>query len=153
MLVAIPFFILLFVIAVVDLLTKKIPNYLVLFGLFYALGVAFYSVGPVSFIYSIFGFMLGLIIFSIPYVKGLIGAGDVKLASLSGSFLGPFLLLDSILYASIIGGGITVIYLIYKGVLHRSISDLLRLEGGVRIPYGYAISLGTFLSYFKPNLL
>ena len=154
MLVVLPLLFLLLIIAIVDLLTRHIPNYLISAGLIYSFVIALFSIGPINVLNAILGLLLGVLIFIFPYGKGLIGAGDVKLIGLVGSFMGPALVLDSILYAAIIGGIFTVFYLLDKKALKNSLTGLLKLDfSGARIPYAYAISLGTFLTFLNPTFL
>ena len=151
---ATPFFAWLLVVSVADLLSQRISNYMILFGAAYCLGIAWFSVGPISFGASLLGAIVGFAVFIWPYAKGLIGAGDVKLIGVVGLFMGPILTLSSILYASVIGGICAALYLISKGLLHKTVGNVMRLGiGGARIPYAFAISLGALWAFLNPNFL
>ena len=139
---------------VCDLMTRRIPNALLLLGLFFALLLAYVNGGISLLLTSVLGSGVGFLSLIYPYSKSLIGAGDVKLMAVVGAFLGPYLTLLTILYASIFGGLIIALYLAYKGLLMQSVSRLFQLNfSSLRIPYAFAISLGACLALLNPNYL
>jgi prepilin peptidase CpaA len=152
--VATPFFSWLLVVSIADLLSRRISNYWIVVGAVYCFGIALISAGPVGLSGAVLGALVGMGIFILPYIKGLLGAGDVKLIGVVGLFMGPALTISSILYASIIGGILALIYLASQGLLKKTFGNLLKFgTGGVRIPYAVAISLGALLAFLNPNFL
>ena len=154
MLASIPFFVLLGVVTIVDSLTKLIPNYLVIIGLVYGLSLAFFQLGQVSFINSVLGVIVGGVLLIIPYAKSYIGAGDVKLMAMVGSYLGPYLTLEAVLYAAVVGGAVAACYLIYDRLSKKSTHKTVAAESRkAHLPYAFAISLGAIFALLKPNFL
>ena len=137
-----------------DFATKRISNYLILLGLSTGLLLSYFNDGLSGLVSSILGALIGLLIFIYPYAKSLIGAGDVKLMAVAGSFLGPHLVVMAALYASTIGGLVVLVYLLYSGLLFDSLNKVSRFHfSSHRIPYAFAISTGACLALLNPNLL
>ena len=154
MLSSIPFFVLLGVVTVVDSLTKLIPNYLVILGLAYGLFLALFKLGQISFIDSMLGMGLGGALLILPYAKSYIGAGDVKLMVMVGSFLGPYSTLLAVLYTAVVGGVAVACYLIYDYFNQKRAFKLVEsAPRKAHLPYAFAISLGAIFAFLKPNLL
>lgn len=152
--VTFPFLAVMSLATVLDFATKRISNYLVLLGLSIGLLLSYLNGGVSGLASSAFGALVGLLIFILPYTKSLMGAGDVKLMAVAGSFLGPYLVLMAALYASIIGGLLVLSYLLYKGLLLDSLNRAFRFHfSSNRIPYAFAISLGACLALLNPTLL
>lgn len=103
---------LLSVAAMLDLFYAKIPNWIILSGLISALIIPLYSVG-VSGIGKYFaGMMIPLLTGVIVFEFGVLGAGDIKLFSVIGAFLGVRGVLGSFCAAVLIGaieGGFKII--------------------------------------------
>ena len=82
-----------------DVLTRRIPNWLVLSGMLMGLalnsilpsGAGFFSdpSGAIGFLLALEGAALGLAMLLPLYAFGAMGAGDVKLMAMVGAFLGP----------------------------------------------------------------
>lgn len=127
---------LLIVAAVYDLHGRRIPNPLVLFGVVSVVVLAGFS-GSRGMFWSAAGLATGLAIFYPVYAAGWLGAGDVKLISLVGGFVGLQQLLPVILFITLAGGLLTMTYL------------LLSRAGWVRgeVPYAVAILMGV-LAHF-----
>jgi len=77
--------------AIIDLRSHRIPNWLSLGGTLLALGLylALLGVGRDGLLTGLGGCAVGLVIFLPFYIKGGMGAGDVKLMAMAGTFLGP----------------------------------------------------------------
>ncbi len=149
-----PFLAVMSLATILDFATKRISNYLILLGLSAGLALSYINAGPTGLLDSAYGALLGLFLFIYPYIKSLMGAGDVKLMAVAGSFLGPYSVLMAALYASIIGGLLVLAYLIYKGLLFDSLNRAFRFKfSSNRIPYAFAISLGACLALINPTLL
>jgi prepilin peptidase CpaA len=152
--VTFPFLAVMSLATLLDFATRRISNYLILFGLSLGLFLAYINGGLSALASSTLGAIIGLLVFIYPYSKSLMGAGDVKLMAVAGAFLGPNAILLTALYASIIGGLSVLIYLLYKGVLTESASRAFRLRfSATRIPYAFAISLGACLALFNSTHL
>jgi prepilin peptidase CpaA len=65
-------------------------------------------------IFSLYGFIVGLAIFFIPFALGLMGAGDVKLMAAIGALKGWKFTALSTLFSAIAGIIVVFFYLIYR---------------------------------------
>ena len=154
-----------------DIFVKKIPNWLILFGL--AGGLALNGLHGLSQLCnSLLGFVLGIAIFFIPFAMGWVGAGDVKYLGVVGSLLG-FQWIPRVLFYSTLAGGLLVVgFVLYNrisfGILtfvtnawrdcKLAIISLGRMlphdigtrasKGSHTIPWGVAIGAGTVLAYY-----
>ena len=147
-----PFLVILLLAAFLDLLTHKVPNILILPSLLLAFLLAYMNGGSGLLLNSILGACVGFLVLLYPYSKSLIGAGDVKLMAVVGAFLGPKLVLLAVLYTSVFGGLIVLIYLTYQGLLAQSFHRALSLQfSSTRIPYACAISAGSGFTLFNMN--
>ncbi len=90
---AFPFLLVMSLATISDFATKRISNYLILLGLSVGLLMAYINGGIGALGGSLLGMIVGLLVFIYPYMKLFIGAGDVKLMMVSGSFLGPYFVL------------------------------------------------------------
>lgn len=95
--------------AVVDLYTRRVPNWLTL-GVT-ALGVALAAVDltGLSIAGALGGFALGLTLMLPGHLIGATGAGDVKLFAALGSLLGPSRTGSAFVYTALAGGVLAVI--------------------------------------------
>lgn len=154
-----------------DIFVKRIPNWLILLGL--GGGLLLNGLRGLPHLYnSLIGFVLGIVLFFLPFAMGWVGAGDVKYVGVVGSLLG-FQWLPRVLFYSALAGGLLAIgFVIYNrvslGVLgfvrsawldcKLAIVSLGRLlpgtidartsKGSQAIPWGVAIGAGTILAYY-----
>jgi Flp pilus assembly protein protease CpaA len=154
-----------------DIFVKRIPNWLILFGLGGGLLLnALYGLS--QFYNSLLGFVLGIAIFLIPFAMGWVGAGDVKYLGVVGSLLG-FQSLPRVLFYSALAGGVLAISFVLYNRINLSISNfvadawldcklailslgrMLPQDIGARasrgshaVPLGVAIGAGTILAYY-----
>lgn len=151
-----------------DLTVRRIPNWLILFGL--GAGLIFNLYGGTSqFIYSIFGFFIGVGMFIVPFSLGWMGAGDVKYSGVIGAMLGVKLLPRVLFYASVVAGIIAIgsvlvgrcrlgflkttwyeckiAVLSFGQVLPDAVSVRVS-KGANALPWGVALGAGTILAYF-----
>ena len=155
-----------------DLCVRRIPNWLILFGLGSGLILNLYR-GLDQFAYSLLGFVVGIVIFVIPFSLGWIGAGDVKYFGVVGALLGVQWLPRVLFYSAIVAGVIAVGYVVtgrhklrfFSGTwadLKIAILTFGRIlpapknieasNGSRSVPWGVAFGLGTiFAYYFDPS--
>lgn len=152
--ISLPFFVVMSIATAMDFLTKRISNYLILSGLILGFSLALVNGGLESFGNALLGSLVGLAVFLYPYTKSVMGAGDVKLMAVVGSFLGPYLTLLAALYTSIFGGILILIYLAYKGLVSETFNNLFQFKVSTsRVPYAFAISLGSGFALLNPTFL
>jgi len=152
--------------AINDFRFQKIPNWLTLFTV--TVGVILHTCtsGWKGFFFSIGGMFLGLALLMAFYLKGGMGAGDVKLMGAVGGILGPGGVFAAFLGTALIGG----VYAIALLALGGEIPDLVSRYGAMlktfffthrmayippakkttrpALRYGVAIAIGTMLSVF-----
>ena len=152
--------------AAIDCRSHRIPNTLVLFGILFGLAynIAFPPFPKAGVLWPLQGLGLGFIAFVPFYALGVMGAGDVKLMAMVGSFLGPLDLVWVLICTLIAGGALSVLWSLAMGKAGRLLRNLgqlfqqaafsalsgmrprLRLDEGAsvgKLPYGLAIALGT----------
>lgn len=110
-----------------DITSKKIPNKITMPAILIGIIWSTVNSGLNGFLFSIFGFLLGLAVFFIPYMSGGIGAGDVKLMAAIGALKGWKFTLFSSLGTAIAGGLIVLIYTIYMSSLKITLIKALGL--------------------------
>jgi prepilin peptidase CpaA len=120
-----------------------------------------------SLVASLIGFGVGGGILLWPYLKGGIGAGDLKLMAAVGALgaMERFYTVHALFYASLVGAGMALAVLIWRGRLREGLqkSALFLVtkrqkeeeETGdeekkpkLVIPYGLAISIGSMVAWF-----
>ena len=98
-------------------------------------------------------------------VRGL-GAGDVKLLTACGAFLGPSRLLSALLITALVGGVMALAAIIQRGALLQTLRNCrdivvgifsparrdglptLTSPGAITVPYGVAIAIGAVAAWF-----
>ena len=164
------FSLLLAIACVTDLRSRRIPNALVLATL--AAGFAFsIAVAPVlpGLGRSIGGAATGLAIWLPFWVLRKIGAGDVKLFAAIGAWLGPTNTVTAALSAAILGGVLTLLWLVWEQGVGRTARGLvlgaasvqsgvkapglLVVESTKRVPYGLALAAGAAVVAWMPELV
>lgn len=159
-----------------DVRSQIIPNAIVLPAILLFWGVHFAFDGWSGLSAAAAGTGLAFLFFLIPYMLGVLGAGDVKLFMAVGACLGPSGTVATFLFTSLAGGIYALIVLVrHKNALRKffnrlfswavvSLStrklNLFPEDTEYQMPmlcYGVAIATGTLttviLSYFFPNLL
>jgi len=112
---------------------------------------------------SLIGLLVGFILYFLVFMMGGFGGGDVKLMTAVGALMGyPFVLYASF-YSALVGGVISLGVIIWKGRFLKTLRNIfsvlfsyplsllfpgvepvsLNPENSTRIPYGFAICLGT----------
>ena len=161
--------------AIGDVRTRRIPNYLTLgialSGLAYQLGLQ----GWQGAVHSFTGLALGFGLLFIPYAMGGMGAGDVKALAALGAWLGPWATFLLFCYTAVAGGLLALGVLWWRGLLWKKIRQgwvalvnwLLRRPFGGEpasaarktldltsgLPYGVAIALGMTILYLRGPVL
>jgi prepilin peptidase CpaA len=155
-------------VAVVDLLTRRIPNALNLVGAALGIGMHVWSAGAPGLLQSGAGLLTGLLAFLPFYAAGGFGAGDVKAMAAIGTFLGvkgALLAAAWILIAGSVGG--IAVLIAYGGAATlierarrwafqaRATLDTGKVQlwppskddtlAQRRFPYGLAIACGTIV--------
>ena len=136
-----------------DLLTMTISNRLslILAGGFFLLA------GATGMSWTEFGMHLGaaalvLTVAFVFFTQGWIGGGDAKLAAATALWFGFSHLLDYLLYASLLGGALTLLLLQFRqlplpGTLARQAWVVRLHEKGGGIPYGIALAAAALIVY------
>ena len=149
----------LIVCALTDLTYRKIYNVVLLPGLLFALIYNAYSGGWAGLGQSVLGLVVGLLILILPFAKGGMGAGDVKLLGIVGALKGVTFVLYSAIGMGLAGGLIAIGIWFYRFGVIDTIVGLLKgvwvmIRSGftlfqfrlnnekIMLPYGLAIAIG-----------
>lgn len=156
-------------IAIGDVRTRRIPNYLTLGIALAGLGYQAGFQGWSGLAGGLLGMGLGFGLMILPYILGGMGAGDVKALAALGAWLGPLQTFMLFCYMALAGGVMAFGVLWWKGLLWHKIRQAwvflvnwllnrpfknmkssptlkFEIEG---IPYGVAIALGMTALYLK----
>lgn len=149
-----------------DLLTRRIPNLLLLAGSLGALTLHSFSDSPASALLGAFaGAATGLLVFLPMYCLRGMAAGDVKLMAAAGFFSAPMEVLELALLSVCAGGVMALAMVIASGRLRAALANVrsllrpiwMRMAGMPlapeplprpsvgAIPYGLAIASGTLV--------
>ena len=164
-----PFFltflsIVLITVVVYDIRVHKIPNFIVYPTIIGALLYHFFTQGPDGAFLGVKGLALGIGLFLVPYLIGVMGAGDVKLMGAVGAALGARGVFITAVLTSIVGGIYAIIVLFsnrryskrfvarhaltFKTLIRTGQLILVPEEEAEKTPklyYALAIVLGTFI--------
>ena len=113
--------------------------------------------GEVGFFDALAGFLIGFVPLFVVHQMGGIGGGDVKLLGALGALGGYPFILHIMFYSFLIGGLVSISIIIWEGRLSETLRRMgknlyfLFIPGtkpmvsnaGYKIPFGFAISLGT----------
>jgi prepilin peptidase CpaA len=151
--------------AIWDTHTHRIPNRLILCGGLF--GVICTMVWPpaqqTTILFSLMGLVVALLLFFPLYLMRAMGAGDVKLLAMVGTFLGPIDTFYAAIASTIVGGMLSILWVVWHAKtmqLVRNLSTLIPFEVGMlggfpmgrriedstsvgKMPYGVAIAIGT----------
>lgn len=152
--------------AVIDLARRRIPNLMLLAGWAAALPLHLLSTQPdIGLLGALAGALCGLLVFLPLYMLRGMAAGDVKLMSTVGLFVGPYDAMQVAIATCCVGGVMALAIILGKGRMRHAfanVGDLLRplwmrargipaatepmrhaSIGGM--PYGVAIAIATML--------
>lgn len=118
-----------------DLSHRRVPNLLTLSGAIAAVIFSLTGIAEISLSQALLGGIVGLALFIVPYAIGQMGAGDVKLLSMCGLYLGIMPVITAALYTMVAGGVLALFYLcrIRIGSVYSPKST---------VPYAVAITAG-----------
>lgn len=159
---------------VTDLRSQRIPNWLTYPAMCLALGLHGVLSGADGLLFSISGLGAGLGLMILPFLMGVMGAGDVKLLAAAGAFIGARDVLSAFILTSLLGGVYALVVMIFHrrtlAVRLRALKEAAMLaaagggfslnlpEEGERLPrlcYGLAIAAGCWarmlLAVYAPN--
>jgi len=144
--------------AVIDVWSRRIPNWITFGTLALGLVLNTWLHGVEGLLAALVGAALGIGLLLPFYVMGGIGAGDVKLLGAVGALVGPQALISVALYGALVGGVMSVMALLRNGRLSLALGDVLirhRLpaRSGALGSYGVAIALGVLLSLILPGVI
>ncbi len=148
--------------AITDILYGKIYNKItypvIMLGVLLSLFAGFMALKS-----SLVGLLVGFILYFLVFMMGGFGGGDVKLMTAVGALMGyPFVLYASF-YSALIGGIMSIAAVVWKGKFLQTLRNVfsvffsyplsllfpgmepisLNPENSIRIPFGFAICLGT----------
>lgn len=152
---------------VTDLRERRIPNRLSVLGLCAGLVLGAFLEGGFP-LMALAGAGLALLV-SFPVVAlGGLGAGDAKLLTAVGAFVGPGGLLSVIVYGALAGGILAVVGALRRGAILGVLLNLKNLmvywvslgrrgyqvdlnrPGAPSVPYAVAIAAGALMTWFFP---
>jgi prepilin peptidase CpaA len=153
---------------VFDVKSHRIPNWLVFFGALLGLSYQAFSTYGIGAMASIQGLAVGLAAFMPLYLLRAMGAGDVKLMAMVGTYLGPLSTLGAVLTVFIAGGVLAMAAAIRNKALPRLYENLRYIMadmsmkimvGGAakvdavpvsagKLPYAIAIAAGTAIHIY-----
>jgi len=137
-----------------DLRTRRIPNTITVSCAVAGFALNAWFFGLSGMMASVFGAAAGLGLFMVLYVACGMGAGDVKLFSAAGAFLGPQPLLLAFVFTGVLGGVAALVFAAMKGRLRQTFFQTGRILAGgpapsaadaLKLPYGVVITAGVFL--------
>lgn len=153
--------------AVLDVRSRRIPNWLTVSGLGIGLALAVLLGGWPEMRNALGGAGLALAAGFAMFALGVLGAGDAKLVAAVGAFFGLDRVVGLLLVIAIFGGVLAGVHAARKGiilpVLHTTgqmIRHFLKLGGDAdpkpepvsgrlgEVPYGLAIAVGTMVWWF-----
>lgn len=146
--------------AIVDLRTRRVPNWLTLTITSVGVSLAAAHLTTVSVAGALGGFAVGLLLMLPGHIVGATGAGDVKLFAAVGTLLGPTHIGVAFVYTAILGGALAVLVAMYRGRLQATLQETATLvvTGGAnvtrierpttdnRFAYAPAIAVGTIVA-------
>ena len=154
--------------AFIDIVSRRIPNWLVLPFLVAGVCISGWQAGWHGIEQSLLGLGLGALLFGILAFMGGMGMGDVKLCAAIGAWIGPSQLLVALVLTGMVGGVMALCWAIsggFLGELFKGTGDLVFgiRERGLRphpelvldnprtrkMPYAPAIAIGTLISFFS----
>ena len=149
--------------AVVDLRTRRVPNWLTFGTAALGITMAMTHLDGVGVAGAFEGLLVGLLLMLPGHAIGKTGAGDVKLLAALGTLLGPRSIAMAFLYTAIAGGGIAVVVAMRRRRLRETLEgtatlvctgganagDLEKPSTNNRFAYAPAIAVGAVIAAFR----
>ena len=149
--------------AVVDLRTRRVPNWLTFGAAALGIVMAMTHLDGVGVAGAFEGLLVGLLLMLPGHVIGRTGAGDVKLLAALGTLLGPRSIVMAFLYTAIAGGGLAILVAMQRRRLRDTLEgtatlvctggantgDLEKPSTNNRFAYAPAIAVGTVIAAFR----
>ena len=112
-----------------DLSSGKIPNGIIAAGLACGGLYQVFAKGVMGIVLYLGGVFLPILFFGVFYYFRMIGAGDIKLLCMAGGFFGPSGCFASIKWSVLIGGVISLAYILRRGNMGERILFFLEYVG------------------------
>jgi len=148
--------------AITDILHGKIYNRVTYPVILLGVVLALFS-GWVVLKSSLVGLLVGFILYFLVFMMGGFGGGDVKLMTAIGALMGYPFVIYAAFYSALVGGLMSLAVIIWKGKFLATLRNIfsvifsyplsllfpgvqplsLNPENSSRIPYGFAICIGT----------
>ena len=107
-----------------DLRTRRIPNLLTFSAAGTGLIYHFISGGVEALSHSAAGWLIGALVFVVPFALRGLGGGDVKLLAALGAWIGPGDIVWLALYTGIAGGAMATVVALANGYLRRAFDNV-----------------------------
>lgn len=148
----------------IDMRTRRLPNWLALLGVCFGCVLNSFLFGFPGFQLSVSGAALGFGVYLAFYLIRAMGAGDVKFMAAVGAIVGPKVWLLIFFFTALCGGVVALVLLLTNGRLTKTLKNLgmmlyqlsrfqapyhandeldVRSEKALRLPHGAIIALGT----------
>jgi len=148
--------------SIYDLRERRIPNRLTYPAMLAALTWHAALGGPQGLLFAVYGLGVGLGVMILPFLMGVMGAGDVKLMAAAGAFLGPAEALTAFIFTSLAGGVYALVVLSLHMTIFKRVASSIKASMGLlavtgrwiyspqdtdgalpKLAYGVAIAVGT----------
>lgn len=130
-----------------DLYSYRIPNIIIMSGFAITFLCKWEMQGVLGIFTWLTGAFLSCLLMYFFYLIGAVGAADIKLLSVIGSFYGIYFTMDVMIYA-ILTGGVFSLGIIFLQILNHQPLSISKREGVKQgrneIPFALCISIGTF---------
>jgi prepilin peptidase CpaA len=126
--------------AVTDVREGRIPNWLTFSLAGFGMGVLSWEHGWDGFLFSLGGLGMGIICLMLFYIKGGMGAGDVKLLGAIGAILGPGQVVFAFAFAAMLGGLYSLALLSKQGGLRHTRERLFLLLSTLKVTHTLPVS-------------
>jgi len=158
--------------AVVDIKTRRIPNWLSLSGVVLGIALNAFLFETEGLWFSLKGLGLAFAVYFVLYLIHAMGAGDVKLMAAVGAVAGPGYWLLILILTSVTGALAGLLVIATKGRLRRTFENILvilisfrhgqlpykenpeldvRSGEGLRLPHAVMIAFGTLVAIWAPR--
>lgn len=129
--------------AVTDVREGRIPNWLTGSLAVFGMGVNSLEYGWDGFLFSLGGLIMGLVCLIFFYLKGGMGAGDVKLLGAIGTILGPGQVVFAFAFAAMLGGLYSLALLTNQGGMRHAWDRMFLLLSTLKVTRTIPVSDAT----------